>query len=68
MGVSGTTEINNDNIQQVPLEAQSHWCFGILNRIARFMDINVQDRLTRNGFERRLGAKRGNQPASVRHE
>jgi hypothetical protein len=32
------------------------------------MDIDVQDLLTRNGSQRRLGAKCGNQPASVRRE
>ena len=48
--------------QQIALQTQRQWRLGILNRVTRFVDVDVEYLLTCDRLEHRLGSKRGDQP------
>ena len=57
-----------ENLQQITLQTQCHWGPRILDRVTRFVDVDIEDLFARDGPERRLRAKRGHQPAPVRRD
>lgn len=62
MHVENRLIIRGKYSQQVALQTQRHWRLGILNRVTRFVDIDVEYLLACDSPERGLGSERGHQP------